>query len=224
MFFFFSCVRSETGAAAAERERECGLTLPSIHAPLSLRETHQRATPEQKIKFENRKQEKVDITPHQLRPVLGEKGGGAAREKKKPCAEPPSLSQKHPGQHSNARLSVPFAPEAAPLRQAGLAARRLAQRRRAGRAGDDRLGVGENSRDLEAALALDVHEVRVGGLHQALELVAAGLEGGGRVQEVDVVGERLCVWLRVDGGREADEGRVLRRRERCVEEAPARGN
>ena len=33
--------------------------------------------------------------------------------------------------------------------------------------------------------ALDIHEIRVGGLHKTLELVAALLVLGGRVKEVD---------------------------------------
>jgi len=67
-----------------------------------------------------------------------------------------------------------------------------------GRAGKERARAGGPSErlfflysHLEAALALDVHEVRVGRLDEAFQLVAAGLEGGGRVEEVDVVGGGL---------------------------------
>ena len=49
---------------------------------------------------------------------------------------------------------------------------------------DDGLSVAEDGGDLVAAGALDVHEVRVGVLHQALELVLALLVFGSGVQKV----------------------------------------
>ena len=60
----------------------------------------------------------------------------------------------------------------------------LAQHGGASDAKDHGLGVGENGGDLVAAGALDVHEVGVGVLHQALELVLALLIAGARVQEI----------------------------------------
>jgi len=87
--------------------------------------------------------------------------------------------------------SVSLLPERATLRQLRPTPRRSAKHRRARRANDHSLRVAENSRDLEAPLALDVHEVRVGRLHEPLQLVLACFEGRGRVEEVDVVGENL---------------------------------
>ncbi len=69
--------------------------------------------------------------------------------------------------------------------EAGLAARGLAEDPRAARALDDGLGVAEQSLDVAAARALDVHEERVGRLYQALELVLAQLGSGVRVQKVN---------------------------------------
>jgi len=48
--------------------------------------------------------------------------------------------------------------------------------------------VREDGGDLEAARALDVHEKRVGGLYETLELVLTSLELGRRVEKI--VGER----------------------------------
>lgn len=70
-----------------------------------------------------------------------------------------------------------------------LAAGRLAQHASAGAADDDRLRVREDGGDGKAAGALDVHEVRVGRLHEPLELVRALLRLRERVEQVD--GERL---------------------------------
>ena len=42
-----------------------------------------------------------------------------------------------------------------------------------------------NSRNLEAAGALDVHEERVGFRHNLLELVGAGVNVGGAVEKVN---------------------------------------
>jgi hypothetical protein len=44
--------------------------------------------------------------------------------------------------------------------------------------------VGEHGGDVEAARALDIHEVAVGALDQALELVLAGLSLGVGVKEI----------------------------------------
>jgi hypothetical protein len=49
---------------------------------------------------------------------------------------------------------------------------------------DDGLSVAEDGRNLVAARTLDVHEVGVGVLHQALELVLALLVFGSGVQKV----------------------------------------
>jgi hypothetical protein len=54
--------------------------------------------------------------------------------------------------------------------------------------------VGEHDGDVEAARALDVHEVAVGALDQALELVLAGLSLGVGVKEI------LAHGAVVDGG------------------------
>eukprot|EP00216_Chloropicon_sp_CCMP2111_P005733 CAMPEP_0198238694 /NCGR_PEP_ID=MMETSP1446-20131203/4296_1 /TAXON_ID=1461542 ORGANISM="Unidentified sp, Strain CCMP2111" /NCGR_SAMPLE_ID=MMETSP1446 /ASSEMBLY_ACC=CAM_ASM_001112 /LENGTH=130 /DNA_ID=CAMNT_0043921161 /DNA_START=619 /DNA_END=1009 /DNA_ORIENTATION=- len=74
----------------------------------------------------------------------------------------------------------------APLGEPSAASRGLAQHRRAGPADDDGLRVREHGRDVEAPLALDVHEEAVGALHQALQLVTPPLVLGGGVQEVYV--------------------------------------
>ena len=59
-------------------------------------------------------------------------------------------------------------PERAPLRQARLSARGLAEHGRAAGADDDGLGVREDGRDGEAAGAFDVHEERARGGHEGL--------------------------------------------------------
>lgn len=46
--------------------------------------------------------------------------------------------------------------------------------------------MGEDSGDGEASGALDVTEVRVGGLDEALELVGVALLSGGRVKQISV--------------------------------------
>ena len=60
----------------------------------------------------------------------------------------------------------------------------LAENGGASYAEDDGLGVGEHGGDLVAAGALDVHEVRVGVLDEALQLVLALLVVRARVEEV----------------------------------------
>lgn len=46
------------------------------------------------------------------------------------------------------------------------------------------LGMAEDSGNVKATLALDIHKVRVGPLHQALLLVHGLLRGGERVEQV----------------------------------------
>ena len=75
------------------------------------------------------------------------------------------------------------------VNEAGLTAGGLAENLRAAAADNHRLGVREHSSDSKAARALDVHEERVGALNQTLELVAASLLLGRRVDEID--GESL---------------------------------
>jgi len=77
-------------------------------------------------------------------------------------------------------------PERAALRQARLAAGRLAEHGRAAAAEDDGLGVAEDGGYAETARALDVHEERVGGLDQALELVAPLLKLPRGVEQIDI--------------------------------------
>ena len=86
---------------------------------------------------------------------------------------------------------VALAPEAAPLREAGTSAGGLAQHRRAGTAQHDSLGVREHGGNVEATLALHVHEEGVRRLHKALELVLALLQRRRGVKEIDVLGEHL---------------------------------
>lgn len=81
--------------------------------------------------------------------------------------------------------------------QPGAAAGRLAEHRGASAAHDNRLAVAKHGRDVEATLALDVHEERVRRLNKSLELVLALLELSRLVQEVNVVRENLSVRKRV---------------------------
>ena len=81
--------------------------------------------------------------------------------------------------------------------QPGAAAGRLAEHRGASAAHDNRLAVAEHGRDVEATLALDVHEEGVRRLNKSLELVLALLELSRLVQEVNVVRENLSVRKRV---------------------------
>jgi len=76
--------------------------------------------------------------------------------------------------------------ERAALCESGSTSGWLAKHSGASSAHNDRLGVGEHGRDVEATLALDIHEERVRRLDQSLELV--GLLGHGRrwVQEVNI--------------------------------------
>lgn len=83
------------------------------------------------------------------------------------------------------------------------------------------LGMAEDSGDVEATLALDIHKVRVGPLHQALLLVHGLLRGGERIEQVrnqlDVVGgrgERKLLVARSTMGRERGVGEARRRRRR----------
>ena len=86
---------------------------------------------------------------------------------------------------------IALASERATLGESGLTTSRLAEHRRARAAENDSLRVREHRSDIEATLALDVHEERVRRLNQSLELVLARLERGGRVQEIDVLREHL---------------------------------
>lgn len=86
---------------------------------------------------------------------------------------------------------IALAPEAAPLRQSRAATGGLAEHCRAAAAEHDSLGVGEHGGDVEAALALHIHEEGVGRLHEALELVLALLQRRRGMKEIDVLGEHL---------------------------------
>lgn len=74
--------------------------------------------------------------------------------------------------------------ERASLSEASLTTGGLAQNVAAGTAEHNGLGVREDSGDLHAAGALDVHEEAVGSLDQSLELVLASLVLVGRVEEI----------------------------------------
>ena len=69
----------------------------------------------------------------------------------------------------------------APFGQACLTSRGFTQMNIAVSAHDDSLGMAENSRNLEASRALDVHKERVGGLYEPLQLVCAGFNFRSRV-------------------------------------------
>jgi len=86
---------------------------------------------------------------------------------------------------------IALAAERAPLRKASPATGRLAEYSRARAAQHHGLRVGEHGGDVEAALALNVHEERVRGLHETLELVLRLLELSRRVQEVNVGSKHL---------------------------------
>lgn len=73
----------------------------------------------------------------------------------------------------------------APLSQSRPSTCWLAENTGACAAEDDGLCVREDSCDGKATRALDVHEVRVGGLHQTLELVASLFSLNGGVEQVD---------------------------------------
>lgn len=68
--------------------------------------------------------------------------------------------------------------------QAGLTTGRVAHNGAASGASDDGLGVAEDDHDGDTAGALDVHEVGVGSLDQALLLVLGQLGSDRRVQKV----------------------------------------
>merc|ERR1712224_30889 len=76
--------------------------------------------------------------------------------------------------------------EGAALGEACDSARRLAKHDVAIAAENDGLRVGEDGGDLKAPRALDVHEVGVRGLNQALELVAALLLAHVGVEEINI--------------------------------------
>lgn len=74
--------------------------------------------------------------------------------------------------------------EGAPLSEARLATRRLAQHLHAASALHYCLRVAEHRRDREASGALHVHEERVGRLYKPLQLVLLGLDRGVGVKQV----------------------------------------
>jgi len=84
---------------------------------------------------------------------------------------------------------IALPPEGAALGQASLATGGLAQHGRAAAAEDNSLRVAEYGGDVEATLALHVHEERVGRLNKPLQLVLPQLEGRGRVEHVIVARE-----------------------------------
>ena len=79
---------------------------------------------------------------------------------------------------------VLFLSERAAFCKPSLSSGGLPQDCEAANAEDDGLSVAEDSRDLVASGALDIHEVEVGVLHKALQLVLALLVLGSRVKEV----------------------------------------
>ena len=99
--------------------------------------------------------------------------------------------------------SVSLATERAPLGQPGLSSGRHAEHRVAARADHDGLRVREHGCDGEASLALDVHEITVGALYQALELVGPLLELGSRMQKINVARKHLKIGKEEGGGRAA---------------------
>jgi len=78
-----------------------------------------------------------------------------------------------------------LATEGAALSELSLSTGGGAEDGAAGTAENYGLGVREDGSDVEATGALDVHEVRVRGLHQTLELVGLGGLLSRRVKEVD---------------------------------------
>lgn len=92
---------------------------------------------------------------------------------------------------------VPLPSEAASLGKTSLSSSWCAQDGAAVGAGDHGLAVAEHCCDIEASLALDVHEVAVRRLNQSLELVLGLLELLWRVQEIDIAGQdHSCCRLR----------------------------
>jgi hypothetical protein len=122
-----------------------------------------------------------------------------------------------------------LAAERAALRQARLAARRLAQHHRARRAHDDVRGVREHRRDLQAARAAHVHEVAVGGLHARGWSGRARARGGDEGSPGSVRRARCNGWrLRVGTGVQpraatTSRRRVLRQRTAARASARRRG-
>ena len=82
--------------------------------------------------------------------------------------------------------------EGAALGQTSAATSGLAENVGAVTAENDGLGVAENSGDVVATRALNVHEIRVGGLYEALLLVGDGVVLSARVQEI-LLNKRHCV-------------------------------
>ena len=76
--------------------------------------------------------------------------------------------------------------EAASLSQTSLSSSWCAKDGAAVGASDHGLAVAEDGGDVEASLALDVHEIAVGRLNQSLELVLGLLELFGRVKQINI--------------------------------------
>ena len=79
-------------------------------------------------------------------------------------------------------LIVRFLSEGASFCQSSFTTGGLSKHDHARSALDDGLGVGEDGGDVHAPRAFDIHEVRVWCLHQAFQLVGAGLTGGAWVE------------------------------------------
>jgi hypothetical protein len=81
--------------------------------------------------------------------------------------------------------------ERASLHEPGFASGRYAKHCIAARADYHSLGMAEYRRNRKASLALDIHEVRVGGRYEALELVLLLFKLCRWVEQVDVARENL---------------------------------
>lgn len=88
--------------------------------------------------------------------------------------------------------SLLLLPERAAISQTAAATGGAAENLLAVAAQDNGLSMREHSGDVPAALALHVHEERVGGLHQALQLVLLGLNSLDGETEI-CVKEAHCV-------------------------------
>lgn len=83
--------------------------------------------------------------------------------------------------------------ERASFHEPGFATSWHAKHSIAARADHHSLRMAEYRRDCKASLALDVHEVRVGGCYQALEFVLLLLKLCGGVEQIDVARENLHI-------------------------------
>jgi len=77
-----------------------------------------------------------------------------------------------------------LSPERAALSETGLTTCWLAKNGGTGSTDDDGLGMRENSGDIKAAGALDVHEEGTRSWNKSLELMLSGLSSRGRVKEI----------------------------------------